>query len=98
MSITLHFRIIKSLLFADSQRKTWSLVFSNYEKKSVVLCCGTKKDILLAFAGDGCAAYLSCLADIFETLNREYKKLQDPGTNIIVHADAIILYMAKLKR
>ena len=41
--------------------------------------------------------YLAYFADIFETLNQLNKKLQGPGSNIIVHTDAINAFMAKLK-
>ena len=41
--------------------------------------------------------YLAYLADKFETLNQLNKKLQDPGSNIIVHIDAINAFVAKLK-
>jgi len=39
---------------------------------------------------------LAYLADIFEALNQLNKKLQGPGTNIIVHSDAINAYVVKL--
>ena len=55
-----------------------------------------KHDLLLAFDGDGFSTYLAYLADIFETLNQLNKKLQGPGTNIIVHSDAINAFVVKL--
>ena len=56
-----------------------------------------KNDLLLAFGGDKFSTYLAYLADIFETLNQLNKKLQGPGSNIIVHIDAINAFVAKLK-
>ena len=66
----------------------------------------------MAFGGDGFSTYLAYLADIFEALNQETlnkkqqetlnkkqalnKKLQGPGTNIIVHSDAINEFVVKL--
>ena len=44
-----------------------------------------KNDLLFAFGGDKFSMYLAYLADIFETLNQLNKKLQGPGSNIIVH-------------
>ena len=40
--------------------------------------------------------YLAYLADIFEALNRLNKKLQGPGSNIIVQTDVINAFVAKL--
>ena len=51
---------------------------------------------MLAFGGDGFSTYLAYLADIFEALNQLNKKLQGPGTNIIVHSDAINAFVVKL--
>ena len=50
----------------------------------------------MAFGGDGFSTYLAYLADIFEALNQLNKKLQGPGTNIIVHSDAINAFVVKL--
>ena len=55
-----------------------------------------KHDLLLAFGGDGFSTYLAYLADILEALNQLNKKLQGPGTNIIVHSDAINAFVVKL--
>ena len=54
-----------------------------------------KHDPFLAFGGDGFFTYLAYLADIFEALNQLNKKLQGPGTNIIVHSDAINAFVVK---
>ena len=43
-----------------------------------------KHDLLLAFGGDKFSTYLAYLAVIFEALNQLNKKLQGPGTNIIL--------------
>ena len=56
-----------------------------------------KNDLLLAFGGDKFSTYSAYLADIFETLNQLNKKLQGPGSNKIVHTDAINAFVAKLK-
>ena len=64
----------------------------------VVLVAKQKNDLLLAFGGDEFTTYLAYLADIFETLNQLNKKLQGSGSNnIIVHTDAINVFVAKLK-
>ena len=52
---------------------------------------------MLAFGEVEFSTYLAYLADIFKTLNQLNKKLQGPGSNIIVHTDAINAFMAKLK-
>ena len=41
------------------------------------------------------STYLAYLADIFETLNQLNKKLQGPGSKVIVHTDAINAFVAK---
>ena len=58
--------------------------------------CKTKKDILSAFGSDRIYMYLAYLADTFEGLNRLNKKLQGPGSNIIVQTDVVIVFVAKL--
>ena len=55
-----------------------------------------KHDLLLAFGGDGFSTYLAYLADIFEALNQPNKKLQGPGTNIIVHSDGINAFVSSI--
>ena len=65
-------------------------------KVKLFLVAKQKHDLLLAFGGDGFYAYLAYLADIFEALNQLNKKLQSPGTNIIVHSDAINAFVVKL--
>ena len=40
--------------------------------------------------------YIAYLSDIFEALNQLNKKLQGPGTNTIVHSDAINAFVVKL--
>ena len=55
-----------------------------------------KHDLLLAFGGDEFSTYLAYLAGIIEALNQLNKKLQSPGTNIIVHSDAINAFVVKL--
>ena len=67
------------------------------EEVKLFLVAKQKNDLLLAFGGDELSTYLAYLADIFETLNQLNKKLQGSGSNIIVHADAINAFMAKLK-
>ena len=56
-----------------------------------------KNDVLLAFGGDKFSTYLAYLADIFETLNQLNKKLQGPGSNVIVHINAINVFCDKAK-
>ena len=56
-----------------------------------------QKNDLLALGGDEFSTYLAYVADIFETLNQLNKKLQGPGSNIIVHTDTINAFVAKLK-
>ena len=66
-----------------------SCIFELREEVKLFLVAKQKHDLLLAFSGDGFSTYLAYLADIFEALNELNKKLQGPGTNIIVHSDAI---------
>ena len=66
-------------------------------KVKLFLVAKQKNDRLFAFGGDKFSTYLAYLADIFETLNQLNKKLQGPGSNIIVHTDAINAFVAKLK-
>ena len=56
-----------------------------------------KSYLMLAFGGDKFSTYLAYLADVFETLNKQNKKLQGPRNDIIVHTDAINAFVAKLK-
>ena len=74
-----------------------SCIFELREEVKLFLVAKQKHDLLLAFGGDGFSTYLAYyLADIFEELNQLNKKLQGPGTNIIVHSDAINTFVAKL--
>ena len=72
-----------------------SRIFELREVK-LFLVAKQKHDLLLAFGGDGFSTYLAYLADIFEALNQLNKKLQGPGTNTIVHSDAINAFVVKL--
>ena len=74
-----------------------SCIFELREEVKLLLVAKQKNDLLLAFGGDKFSTYLAYLADIFETLNQLNKKLQGPGSNIIVHTDTIIAFVAKLK-
>ena len=74
-----------------------SFFFELREEVKLFLVAKQKNDLLLAFGGDEYSTYLTYLADIFETLNQLNKKLQGPGSNIIVHTDAINAFVAKLK-
>ena len=78
-----------------SKRNMLSRIFELREVK-LFLVAKQKHDLLLAFSGDGFSTYLAYLADIFEALNQLNKKLQGPGTNIIVHSDAINAFVVKL--
>ena len=73
-----------------------SRIFELREEVKLFLVTKQKHDLLLAFGGDGFSTYLAYLADIFEALNQLNKKLQGPGTNIIVHSDAINAFVVKL--
>ena len=73
-----------------------SRIFKLREEVKLFLLAKQKHDLLLAFGGDGFFTHLACLADIFEALNQLHKKLQGPGTNIIVHSDAINAFVVKL--
>ena len=73
-----------------------SRIFELREEVKLFLVAKQKHDLLLAFGGDGFSTYLAYLADIFEALNQINKKLQGPGTNIIVHSDAINALVVKL--
>ena len=75
-----------------------SRIFEIREEVKLFLVAKQKHDLLLAFGGDGFSIYryLAYLADIFEALNQLNKKLQGPGTNIIVHSDAINAFVVKL--
>ena len=76
-----------------SKRNMLSRIF---ELREEVKVAKQKHDLLLAFGGDGFSTYLAYLADIFEALNQLNTKLQGPGTNIIVHSDAINAFVVKL--
>ena len=65
-----------------------SHMFELREEVKFFLVAKQKNDLLLVFGGDKYSTYLAYLADIFETLNQLIKKLQGPGSNIIVHTDA----------
>ena len=73
-----------------------SCIFELREEVKLFLVAKQKHDFLLAFDGDGFSTYLAYLADTFEALNQLNKKLQGPGTNIIVHSDAINAFVIKL--
>ena len=75
-----------------------SRIFELREEVKLFLVAKQKHDLLLAFGGDGFSTYryLAYIADIFEALNQLNKKLQGPGTNIIVHSDAINAFVEKL--
>ena len=73
-----------------------SRIFELREVK-LFLVAKQKNDLLLAFGEDQFSTYLAYLADILETSNQLNKKLQGPGSNIIVHIDAINAFVAKLK-
>ena len=74
-----------------------SPIFELREEVKLFLVAKEKNNLLLAFGGDEFSTYLAYLADVFETLNQLNKKLQGPGSNIIVHTDAINAFVAKLK-
>ena len=74
-----------------------SRIFKLREEVKLFLVAKQKNDLLVAFGGAEFSMYLVYLADIFETLNQLNKKLQDPGSNIIVPTDAINAFVAKLK-
>ena len=73
-----------------------SRIFELREEVKLFLVAKQKHDLLLAFGGDVFFTYLAYLADIFEALNQLNKKLQGPGTNIIMHSDAINAFVVKL--
>ena len=74
-----------------------SCIFELREEVKLFLIAKQKNDLLLAFGRVEFSTYLAYLADIFETLNQLNKKLQGPGSNIIVHTDAINAFVATLK-
>ena len=74
-----------------------SRIFELREEVKLFLVAKQKNDLLLAFGGDEFSTYLAYLADIFETLNQLNKKLQGPGSSVIVHTNAINAFVAKLK-
>ena len=73
-----------------------SRIFELRKEVKLFLLAKQKHDLLLAFGGDGFSTHLAYLADIFEALNQLNKKLLGPGTNIIVHSDAINAFVVKL--
>ena len=79
-----------------SKGNVLSRIFELREEIKLFLLARQKHDLLLAFGGDGFFTHLAYLADIFEALNQLNKKLQGPGTNIIVHSDAINAFVVKL--
>ena len=78
-----------------SKGNMFSRIFELKEVK-LFLLAKQKHDLLLAFGGDGFSTHLAYLAHIFEALNQLSKKLQGPGTKIIVHSDAINAVVVKL--
>ena len=58
-----------------SKRNMLSRIFELREEVELLLVAKQKRDLLLAFGGDGFSAYLAYLADIFEALNQLNKKL-----------------------
>jgi len=79
-----------------SKRNMLSRIFELREEGMLFLVANQKHDLLLAFGRDRFCTYLAYLADIFEAFNQLNKKLQGPGTNIIVHTDAINAFVVKL--
>ena len=79
-----------------SKKYMLSRIFELKEEVKLFLVAKQKHDLLLAFGGDGFSTYLAYFADIFEALNQLSKKLQGPGTNIIVLSDAINAFVVKL--
>ena len=79
-----------------SKGNTLSRIFELRDEIKLFLVAKQKHNLLLAFGEDGFSTYLAYLADIFEALNQRNKKLQGPGTNIIVHSDAINAFVVKL--
>ena len=79
-----------------SKRNMLSRIFELRKEVKLFLVAKQKND-LLALGGDEFSTYLAYVADIFETLNQLKKKLQGPGSNIIVHTDTINAFVAKLK-
>ena len=73
-----------------------SCIFEVREEVKLFLVAKQKQDFLLAFGGNGFSTYLAYLADIFKVLNQLNKKLQGPGTNKIVHSNAIKAFVVKL--
>ena len=67
-----------------SKGNMFSHIFELREVK-LFLVAKQKNDLILAFGGDKFPTYLAYLADVFETLNQLNKKLQGPGSNVIVH-------------
>ena len=80
-----------------SKKNMLSCFFELREEVKLFLVAKQKNDLLLAFGGDKYSTYLAYLADIFKTLNQLNKKLQGPGSDIIVHTDAIKAFVAMLK-
>ena len=76
-------------------KRDHALSYFRTKRSQVVFGRKTKNDVLLAFGGDKFSTYLAYLVDTFETLNQLNKKLQGPGSNIIVHIDAINSFVAK---
>ena len=74
-----------------------SRVFELREEIKLFLIAQQKSDLLSAFCRDDFSLYLAYLAEIFEALNQLNKKLQGPGSNTIVHCDAIDAFVEKLK-
>ena len=80
-----------------SKRNMLSCIFELGEDNKLFLVAKQKNDLLLPFCGGEYFTFLVYLVDIFKTLNQLNKKLQGPGSNIIVNTDAINAFVAKLK-
>ena len=74
-----------------------SRIFELREEVTLLLFAKQKNDLLLAFGGVKFSTYLAYLADIFKRLNQLNKKVQGPGSNVIVYTDAINTFVTKLK-
>ena len=78
-------------------KRKHAISFFKLREVKLFLVAKQKNDLLFAFGGDKFSTYLAYLADIFETLNQLNKKLQGPGSNIIVLTDAINAFVTELK-
>ena len=80
-----------------SKENMLSRIFELREKVTLFFVAKQKNDLLSAFGGVEFSTYLAYLADIFKILNQLNKKVQVPGSNVIVHTDAINAFVTKLK-